>query len=80
MMNLEQVVQNFLAQRGALGDRVRRAMEYKQAAERGEISAEEYQELLNDLQRLDDIQLAADELDQKIAFNEVLKALITLSI
>ena len=32
-------------------------------------------ELLEDLRRLDDIQLAADELDQQIAFNEAINAL-----
>lgn len=80
MMNLEQVAQNFLAQNNALGYRVQKAVEYKEAAQRGEISADEYRELLTDLQRLDDIQLSADELDQKIAFNEVLNALMALPI
>lgn len=75
MMNLEQVAQNFLQQSGAMGERVRMAVAYKEAAQMGEISAEEYQELLNDLQRLDDIQLAANELDQKIAFDAVINAL-----
>lgn len=78
MMNLEQVAQNFLQQQGALGERMRLAVAYKTAAQTGEISAEEYRELMTDLQRLDDIQLAADELDQKIAFNEVMTALMSI--
>ena len=80
MMNLDQVVANFMAQNNALGYRVQRAVSYRDALAIGEISQEEYQELLRDLQRLDDIQLSADELDQQIAFNECLKALAALPI
>ena len=80
MMNLNQVVANFMAQNNALGYRVQRAVSYRDALAIGEISWEEYQELLKDLQRLDDIQLAADELDQQIAFNECIKALMSLPI
>lgn len=75
MLNLDQVVQNFMSQPTRLGERVRMAMAYREAAARGEMSASELADLLTDLQRLDDIQLAADELDQQIAFNEVLNAL-----
>jgi len=78
MMNLDQVVANFMAQNNALGYRVQRAVSYRDALAIGEISQEEYQELLRDLQRLDDIQLSADELDQQIAFNECLNALMKL--
>ena len=80
MMNLDQVVHHFLNQNNAMGHRVARAMEYRDAASRGDISQEEYQELLRDLQRLDDIQLSADELDQQIAFDQCLKALMSLPI
>lgn len=80
MMNLEQVTQHFLAQNNTLGYRVQKAIEYREAAQRGEMSVDEYQELLTDLQRLDDIQLSANELEQKIAFNEVLNALMALPI
>ena len=80
MMNLDQVVANFMAQNNALGYRVQRAVSYRDALAIGEISQEEYQELLNDLRRLDDIQLSADELDQQIAFDQCLKALAALPI
>ena len=53
-------------------------MEYRDAAARGDVSPAEYQDLVSDLQRLDDIQLSADELDQQIAFNECLNALLSL--
>ena len=80
MMNLDQVVHHFLNQNNAMGHRVARAMEYRDAASRGDISQDEYQELLQDLQRIDDIQLSADELDQQIAFDQCLKALMSLPI
>ena len=80
MMNLDQVVANFMAQNNALGYRVQRAVSYRDALAIGEISQEEYQELLNDLRRLDDIQLSADELDQQIAFDQCIKALAALPI
>ena len=75
MMNIDTVIQNFLGQNNALGYCMQKAMEYKVAAEQGQISAEEYQALMTDLQRLDDIQLSADELDQQIAFNNIINAL-----
>lgn len=78
MFNLDQVVQNFIAQNNTMGWRVAKAMEYRDAAARGDVSPAEYQDLVRDLQRLDDIQLSADELDQQIAFNECLNALMSL--
>ena len=75
MMNLDQVIHNFMNQPTALGYRMQQAVGYRDAAARGEISQSEYQDLLEDLRRLDDIQLSADELDQQIAFNECLSAL-----
>ena len=75
MMNLDVVIQNLLQQNNALGYRMQKAMEYQTAAQAGQISSIEYQELLSDLQRLDEIQLSADELDQQIAFNNIINAL-----
>lgn len=78
MMNLDQVVANFCAQDDNLGARMRAAQELREAYARGDITDSEYQELLEDLKRLDDIQLSADELDQQIAFNECLEMLKSL--
>lgn len=75
MLNLNEVVGNFMQQNNRLGERMRMAMAYRDAAAIGEISPAELQDLLEDLKRLDDIQLAADELDQQIAFNECIDAL-----
>jgi hypothetical protein len=54
---------------------MQQAMQYRSAAETGQISSAEYQELMSDLQRLDEIQLSANELDQQIAFNNIINAL-----
>jgi hypothetical protein len=78
MMNLNEVVANFMAQPNRLGERMRMAVAYRDAAAIGEISPDELQALLEDLQRLDDIQLAADELDQKIAFDQCFNAIRSL--
>jgi len=75
MMNLDQVLDNFASQDTELGNRVRQAHEYRRLASAGDITPEEYDSLLRDLQRLESIQLSAAELDQKIAFNEVMQAL-----
>lgn len=75
MLNLDQVVHNLMNQPTVLGYRIQQALNYRDAAARGEISQSEYQDLLEDLRRLDDIQLSADELDQQIAFNECVNAL-----
>ena len=78
MMNLDQVVENFAARTDNLGARVRAAQELGDARARGDINDSEYQELLEDLKRLDEIQLSADELDQQIAFNECIDLLKSL--
>jgi len=75
MMNLDQVVANFAARNDMLGARVRAAQELQDARARGDIDQSEYEELLEDLKRLDEIQLSADELDQQIAFNECIELL-----
>ena len=75
MMNLDQVVKNFCAQEDNLGARMRAAQELRDARARGDIDQSEYEELLEDLKRLDDIQLSASELDQQIAFNECIQLL-----
>ena len=75
MMNIDTIVQNFLEQDTVLGRRMQQAMQYRSAAETSQISAAEYQELMSDLQRLDEIQLSANELDQQIAFNNIINAL-----
>jgi hypothetical protein len=80
MMNLDQVIDNFASQATELGNRVRQAQEYRLMCARGEISAPECEELMRDLQRLESIQLSADELDQKIAFVEVMQALRNIPI
>ncbi len=75
MMNIDTVIHNFLQQNNVLAQRMQQALAYKAAAESGEMSADEYQALMTDLQRLDEIQLSADELDQQIAFNNIINAL-----
>jgi len=75
MMNLDQVVANFSAREDNLGARVRAAQELRDARDRGDLDQSEYEELLEDLKRLDSIQLSADELDQQIAFNECIELL-----
>lgn len=80
MMNLDQVIENFTSQATELGNRVRQAQEYRRMAAAGEISPAEAEELMQDLQRLDAIQLSAAELDQKIAFYEVMQALRNIPI
>lgn len=78
MMNLDQVIANFMTQDTTLGRRVQKAVAYRDARAAGEISPDEYRELLRDLQRLDDIQLSANELDQQTAFNACINALLML--
>lgn len=75
-MNLDQLVNQFLGQNNQLGYRMQKAMEYRDAAARGDIDATEYQDLMLDLARLDNIQLSADELDQQIAFNDCINLLL----
>ena len=75
MLNLDQVIANFSSQEGQLGERLRQAQAYRHAAAAGQMSADELAEVLQDLQRLDNIQLSAAELDQQIAFNECFEAL-----
>ena len=75
MMNLDEVIKNFLEKDNQLAERVKQAAELKALAESGDITRDELVELLEDLKRLDNIELSADELDQAIAFNECLEAI-----
>ncbi len=77
-MNIQQVVENFCNQNNNLGTRVLRALEYRDALSRGDVNALEFQDLMEDLTRLDNIQLSADELDQQILFNECINLLKSL--
>lgn len=79
-MNIQQVVENFCKQNNALGYRVQKALEYRDALSRGDVNQVEFQELMEDLQRLDNIQLSADELDQQILFNDCINLLKNIPI
>lgn len=77
-MNIQQVVANFSAQNNNLGTRVLRALEYRDALSRGDVNSLEFEDLMEDLKRLDNIQLSADELDQQILFNDCINLLKSL--
>ena len=77
-MSIVDVVNNFCNSEGELGNRVRMAMSYRDALARGDIDERECQELMSDLQRLENIQLSAGELDAQIAFNECIEMLKNL--
>lgn len=77
-MSIIDVVNNFCNSEGELGNRVRMAVSYRDALARGDISEAECQELMTDLQRLENIQLSAGELDAQIAFNECIELLKSL--
>jgi hypothetical protein len=79
-MSIIDVVNNFCNSEGELGNRVRLAVSYQDALARGDVTAAEYQELMQDLQRLENIQLSAAELDNQIAFNECIELLKNLPI
>jgi hypothetical protein len=74
-MSIIDVVNNFCNSEGELGNRVRLAVSYRDALARGDLDDREYQELMQDLQRLENIQLSAAELDNQIAFNECIELL-----
>ena len=78
MTNLDQVIGNFMAQTNTLGHRMQQANSYRDALAINEISQKEYQELLQDLQRFDDVQLNSDELYQQGTFIECLTMLSKL--
>jgi hypothetical protein len=59
---------------------VRLAVSYQDALARRDMSHDEYQELITDLQRLENIQLSAAELDNQIAFNECIELLKNIPI
>ena len=79
-MSIIDVVNNFCNQDSELGNRVRLAVSYQDALARGDVTAAEYQELMLDLQRLENIQLSAAELDNQIAFNECIELLKNIPI
>lgn len=80
MMNVDTVIKNLMERDDTLGRRMKKAVEYSNAVKAGDLSEGEYQDLMEDLRRLDQIQLTADELDQKIAFDNCMKMLMSVPI
>ena len=72
---MDEVIKNFSERDDQLAERVKQAAELRALAESGDITRDGLVELLEDLKRLDNIELSADELDQAIAFNECLEAI-----
>jgi len=75
MSDISSIMATLQGQPGELGHRVRRMIELRTALDQGDISADEFQELVRDLDKLDAVQLQAHELEQKILFNQVLAVL-----
>jgi len=80
MMNIEDTLRHFTTQENKLGERARLAEQYHVAMKAGELSRDEYQELMNDLKKIEIAESAATELDQAIALNAVIDALMKLPI
>lgn len=77
-MNLDEAVNHFAAQETPNGQRTRQALAYRNALAAGEITSEEYADLLEDLKRIDHTRTAANELEQAIIVNQVIDALKAL--
>ena len=80
MIDIQSQLTQLTATPGHLSDRAQQAVQYRDLRARGEISEQEYQDLLSDLARLDDIELSAAELQNQIIFNQVLDLLKNIPI
>jgi polyhydroxyalkanoate synthesis regulator phasin len=80
MIELQQKLAELTSTPGELSQRAQQALQYRDLVARGEISPEEYQDLLRDLTRLDDIELAAAELHNQILFNQFIDVLKSIPI
>ena len=78
MSDIQQAIDWFRGQPGAMGDRVRRGEQLQRAVNSGEISPDEFRELIQDLDRLDQVELSAQELENKILFDQVIKVLMAI--
>jgi ATP-dependent Lon protease len=80
MMHLQEKLAAITRTPGQLSQRATQALTYHEQLTRGEISPEEYQDLLSDISRLDGIELAAEELHNQIIFDQFLDLLKTIPI
>lgn len=80
MIDLQAQLAQLTSIPGELGERAAQAVLYRDLLSRGEISAAEYQDLLADLKRLDDIQLSAAELSNQIVFDQLVTLLSNIPI
>ena len=76
MVDLDQIITNFIKKDNTLSRRVLTALEYRNAVAHRDITKREYIELVKDLQVLDGVKLTAAEKEQQIAFNECMTLLI----
>jgi hypothetical protein len=80
MIDLQEKLAQLTSIPGELSERAAQAVLYRDLLSRGEISAAEYQDLLADLKRLDDIQLSAAELSNQIVFDQLVTLLSNIPI
>lgn len=80
MIDIQAQLAQLNSEPGILSDRATQAIQYRDLLVRNEISAAEYQDLLADLSKLSDIQLAARELKNQIVFDQFLDVLKNIPI
>jgi hypothetical protein len=77
-MNLDEAVNHFAAQETPNGARTRQALFYRNALASNEIGPDEYNDLMEDLKRIEQTQLSAHDLEQAIMVNQIIDALKSL--
>jgi len=78
MNNFQAVFAQYQAQPTRAGERARSAAKLHDAFYAGDIDRSSYEELMNDLKRIDTVNMAADELTDAIAVNELIDALMAI--
>lgn len=78
MNNFQAVLAHYQSQPSRAGERARSAAQLHGALYAGDIDRSAYEELMHDLKRIDTVNMAADELTDAIAVNEIIDALMAI--
>lgn len=78
-MNVDELINQLIQQKGTIGLRAKKLVEYQNQFDKGQLSNEEYRELVLDLARIDQVSASAEQLEQIILLKKAVELILSIS-
>lgn len=78
-MNVDELINQLIQQKGTIGLRANKLVEYQNQFDKGQLSNEEYRELVLDLARIDQVSASAEQLEQIILLKKAVELILSIS-